>query len=241
MAGYKQNTKLMAKNSAFMYIKMAVKMLISLYTIRVVLHSLGAEDYGIYNVVGGFVTMFTFITNTMVSSSMRYFAFAMGKGDYGLLNRYFNSSILCFILLCIVLFVIIEPLGYWFVNFKMVIPSERLDAANWVLQFAIVSFIVRMMAVPFKSMLVAYEKMIVFAFISIFDSFLLLGIAFLIQSVSFDRLKFYSFCIFCVAFISTTLYSVWCRCSFKETTKIRLRLDGTILNLVKFSGCHSRR
>lgn len=237
MAGYKQDTKLMAKNTAFMYIKMAVKMLVGLYTVRVILHALGAEDYGIYNVVGGFVTMFTFITNTLVSACMRFFAYAIGKGEYNLLNRYFNSSIVCFLLLSMALFILIEAFGYWFVNYKMVVPTERLEAANWVLQFAVISFVVRMLAVPFKSMLVAYEKLIVFAIISVLDSFMLLGIAFLIQSVAFDRLKFYSLCIFGVAVISTFLYAGWCRNSFRDTSKIHLLWDIAILKeLLSYSG-----
>lgn len=237
MAGYKQNTKLMAKNSAFMYIQMAVKMLIGLYTVRVILHALGAEDYGIYNVVGGFVSMFTFITSTLVSASMRFFAFAIGKGEYGLLNRYFNSTIVCFIILSAVLFVVIEAFGYWFVNYIMVVPIERINASNWVLHFAAISFVVRIMAVPFKSMLVAYEKMMVFAIISVLDSFMLLGIAFLIQSVAFDRLKFYSICIFGVALISTFLYAGWCRRSFCDTSKIHLLWDRSIFKeLLSYSG-----
>lgn len=212
-------------------------MLIGLYTVRVILHALGHEDYGIYNVVGGFVTMFTFITSTLVSASMRFFAFALGKGEYVLLNRYFNTSLLCYMILSIILFVLIEAFGYWFVNYKMVVPSERLEAANWVLQFALFSFIVRIMAVPFKSMLVAYEKMFVYAMISVIDSFLLLVIAFLIQGVAFDRLKFYSLCIFGVALISTAWYTVWCRSVFRETSKIHLRWETPLLKeMLSYSG-----
>ena len=237
MAGYKQDTKLMAKNSAFMYIQMAVKMLIGLYTVRVILHALGAEDYGIYNVVGGFVSMFTFITNTLVSASMRFFAYTIGKGEYQLLNRYFNSSIVCFIILSAALFVLIELFGYWFVNYKMVVPAERLEAANWVLQFAVIAFVVRMMAVPFRSMLVAYEKMIVYAVISVLDSFMLLFIAFMVQCVAYDRLKFYSLCIFGVALISTILYALWCRSSFRESSKINLCWETSLLKeMLSYSG-----
>lgn len=237
MPGFKQDTKLMAKNSAFMYIQMAVKMLIGLYTVRVILHALGEEDYGIYNVVGGFVSMFTFITSTLVSASMRFFAYAIGKKEYGLLNRYFNTTIICYLLLSALLFVTIEIIGYWFVNNKMVLSPNRLSAANWVLQFAIFSFIVRILAVPFKSMIVAYEKMVVFAIISVFDSFLLLGIAFFVQLVTFDKLKFYAICIFCVALISTILYVIWCRSSFRDASQIRLRWEKPLLKeILGYSG-----
>lgn len=229
MAGYKQDTKLMAKNSAFMYIQMAVKMLIGLYTVRVILHALGAEDYGIYNVVGGFVTMFTYITSTMMPASMRFYAYALAKEDRNLLNRYFNSMILCYAIMAIVIFVIVEVLGYWFVNYKMVIPANRLEAANWVLQFALISFFTRFIAVPYKGMIMLYEKMIYYSFISVIDSFLLLVIAFLIQIVEFDRLKFYSFCIFSVAFISTLMYVTLCNISFRDSTKINIKWESSLL------------
>lgn len=237
MVGYKQDTKLMAKNSVFMYIQMAVKMLIGLYTVRVILHALGAEDYGIYNVVGGFVTMFTFITNTLVSASMRFFAYTIGKNEYGLLNRYFNATILCYLILSIVLFVLIEAFGCWFVNYKMVVPENRLVAANWVLQFAIAAFIIRILAVPFKSLIVAYEKMIIFAVISVLDSFLLLGIAYLLLVVQTDRLQFYSVCMFGVAFLSTLLYVILCQLSFRDSSTIRIRWEGSLMKeLLSYSG-----
>ena len=237
MAGYKQNTKLMAKNSAFMYIQMAVKMLIGLYTVRVVLHALGAEDYGIYNVVAGFVSMFSFITNTLVSASLRFFAFSIGKGEYRMLNRYFNATILCYIILSAVLFILIETFGYWFVNYKMVMSEDRLATANWVLQFAIASFIVRILAVPFRALIVAHEKMIFVALISVLDSFLLLGIAYLLLVVHTDKLQVYSVCMFGVAFISSSLYTILCRSSFREASFIRIRWDGTLLKeLLSYCG-----
>lgn len=219
----------MAKNSAFMYIQMAVKMLIGLYTVRVILHALGAEDYGIYNVVGGFVTMFSFITNTMVSASMRFYAYSIGRGEKELLNKYFNSSLLSFLILAISLFVVIEGVGWWFVNYKMVVPDNRLEASNWVLQFAIAAFVVRIIAVPFKAMITAHEKLIYYAIISVLDSLMLLGIAFLLQTVHSDKLKVYSVCMFGVALISTLLYITLCRASFREDSKVRIKWEGSLM------------
>lgn len=229
MAEFKQNTKLMAKNSAFMYVQMAVKMLIGLYTVRVILHALGAEDYGIYNVVGGFVTMFSFITNTLVSASQRFFAYSIGRGEKETLNRYFNSSLLSFIILAVVLFIVIEGVGWWFVNYKMVVPDNRLEASNWVLQFAIAAFVVRILAVPYKAMIVSHEKLIYYALVSVTDSLLLLGIAFLLQAVHSDKLKVYSVCMFGVAVISTLLYVTLCKTSFNEDSKIRIRWEGSLM------------
>lgn len=229
MAEFKQNTKLMAKNSAFMYVQMAVKMLIGLYTVRVILHALGAEDYGIYNVVGGFVTMFSFITNTLVSASQRFFAYSIGRGEKEMLNRYFNSSLLSFIILAVVLFIVIEGFGWWFVNYKMVVPDNRLEASNWVLQFAIAAFVVRILAVPYKAMIVSHEKLIYYALVSVSDSLMLLGIAFLLQAVQTDKLKVYAVCMFGVAFISTLLYITLCKSSFKEDSRIRIKWEGSLM------------
>ena len=229
MSGYKQDTKLMAKNTAFMYIQMAVKMLIGLYTVRVILHALGEEDYGIYNVVGGFVTMFSFITNTLVSASQRFFAYSIGRGEKEMLNRFFNSSFLSFIILSVILFLLIEAIGYWFVNYKMVVPVNRLVAANWVFQFAVFAFIVRILSVPFRAMVVSHEKMIIFAIISVLDSLMILGIAFLVQSVSTDKLKFYAVCMFGVAVLTTFLYVILCERDFPEDSKIRIRWEGSLM------------
>lgn len=229
MAGFKQNTKLMAKNTAFMYIQMAVKMLIGLYTVRVILHALGEEDYGIYNVVGGFVTMFSFITSTLVSASQRFFAYSIGRGEKELLNRYFNASFLSFLILSLILFLLIEGIGYWFVNYKMVVPANRLDAANWVFQFAVLAFIVRIMSVPFRAMVVSHEKMIIFAIISVLDSLMILGIAFFLQSVSADKLKVYAVCMFGVAVFATFLYVVLCEKNFREDSRIRIKWEGSLM------------
>ncbi|MBP5769836.1 MAG: oligosaccharide flippase family protein [Bacteroidaceae bacterium] len=237
MAGYKQNTKLMAKNSAYLYVQMAVRMIIGLYTVRVILHALGAEDYGIYNVVAGFVTMFTFVTSTLVSASQRFFAYALGRGEHELLNRYFNVSLLCYIILSIILFVVIEAFGWWFVNYKMVIPPERLYAANWVLQISIVAFIIRILAVPSSAMLVANEKMIVYAFVHVLDAFLLLGIAFLLQVVTSDRLIVYAWCMLGISLVSSIIFIGMCRSSYNEASRIRLRWDvGLLKELLSYCG-----
>lgn len=219
----------MAKNSAFMYVQMGIKMLIGLYTVRVILHALGAEDYGIYNVVGGFVSMFSFITSTLVSASQRFFAYSLGRGEEDKLNRYFNSSLLSFLILAVALLIIIEGIGGWFVNYKMVVPVNRLEAANWVLQFAIVAFLVRIMAVPFKAMIVAHEKMVFFALVSVLDSLMLLGIAVLLQAVHTDKLKVYSACMFGVAVLSTLMYVILCKMNFSKASKIRLRWEGSLM------------
>ena len=229
MAVFIQNSKRMAQNSAFMYIQMGVKMLIGLYTVRVILKALGAEDYGIYNVVGGFVTMFTFITSSLVSASQRFFAYSIGRSENNMLNRYFNTSLVCFLILGLLLFLLLEVVGYWFVNNKMVVPDNRLEAANWVLQFSIVSFLVYVISVPYRAMVVSYEKLFIYALISVFDSILLLGIAFLLQVVLVDKLKVYAICMFCVALVTAFLYIVLCKSSFREDSRIKIKWEKTLI------------
>ena len=227
----------MVKNSAFMYFQMGVRMLVGLYTVRVILKALGAEDYGIYNVVGGFVTMFSFITDTLVSASQRFFAFSIGKGEKDMLNRYFNSSLMCFLILSIILFFIIEIVGLWFVNYKMVVPDNRLDAANWVLQFAIIAFLIRILVVPYKAMVVSHEKMVIYAIISVADALLLLGIALLLQIVSADKLKVYSICMLGISLFTSISYILLCKSNFYNDSKIRIRLETIyIKEMMGYSG-----
>jgi O-antigen/teichoic acid export membrane protein len=225
MATYQQNTRLMAKNSAFLYIQMAIKMVIGLYTVRIILHALGAEDYGIYNVVGGFVTMFAFITGSLESASLRFFACAMGIGEYKLLNRYYNVILLIFIILAIILFLVIEFAGLWFVNYKMVVSQERLVATNWVLQFSIFAFIARILSVPASALLVAHEKMIVYASVHILDTFLILGIAFLLQIVSVDKLIIYAICMLGVSLLTSMIFIYMSHRSYQDETKLKLHWD----------------
>ena len=237
MATFKQNSKLMAKNSAFMYIQMGVKMLIGLYTVRVFLHALGAEDYGIYNVVGGFVGMFSFLSNTLVSAAQRFFAYSIGRDEREKLNGYFNAALISFFIIAVVIFAVLEGIGYWFVNYKMVVPENRLEAANWVLHFAILAFVVRFIVVPYRSMIVAHEKLIIYACISVLDALLILGIAFLIQTINADKLKAYAVCMFGVSLISSLLFAGLSIHNYREATKIRIRWNGSMTKeLLTYSG-----
>jgi len=226
-----------AKNSAFLYVQMAIRIVVSLYTTRIILHALGAEDYGIKNVVGGIVTMFVFISDTMSSASQRFFACEIGIGNKKKLNQYFNTTVECYLLLIFLLFIIIEIVGYWFVNYKLVIPSNRLVAANWVFQFAIVSFIVRMLSVPYGAMIVAHEKIAFFAIVGLTDSLLTLGAALFLRSFGGDRLIAYAAFLFTVAFVNTLFCAIFCRYKFKEDVRLHFIWDKDMLReLVSYSG-----
>lgn len=226
-----------AKNSLYMYIQMAIKIVVSLYTTRVILHALGSEDFGINNVVGGVVTMFVFISGTMSSASQRFFASEIGLGNRLKLNRYFNVTVCCYIIIILSLIFIIEAVGYWFVNFKFTIPDNRMYAANVILQFSIIAFVMRMISVPYGAMIIAYEKMFIFAFIGLTDSVLTLAAALFLQSYEGDRLIAYSFFLLSVSVVNTLFCYFFCRFSFRDDVKIRLFWDKAMfVEIVSYSG-----
>lgn len=231
------NNKRIAKNSAFLYVQMAIRIVVSLYTTRVILHALGSEDFGINNVVGGVVTMFVFISDTMSSASQRFFACEVGLGNSKKLNQYFNTTIVCYVVLCTLLFVIVEVIGYWFVNYKLVIPFQRLVAANWVLQLSIIAFVVRMLGVPFGAMIIAYEKISVFAIVGLVDSLLTLAAAMFIQSYDGDRLIVYSLFLLILALVNVLFCIFYCQHKFNSDVKIRLFWNKPMfVELVSYSG-----
>lgn len=175
---YQASTKLIAKNTLMLYFRQILIMLVSLYTVRVVLAELGAEDYGIYNVVAGAVTMFGFLSGAMATASQRYLSFDMGKDDSEHLKVTFSVTVQIYIVIALVVIVVAETVGLWFVNSKLVIPADRMRAANVIYQSAVVSFVLTMLTTPFMSAIVAHEDMNVYAYASIAETFLKLGIVF---------------------------------------------------------------
>ncbi|MBQ0061390.1 MAG: oligosaccharide flippase family protein, partial [Bacteroidales bacterium] len=186
------NNKRIAKNTLLLYVRMLILMLVSLYTSRVVLNALGVEDYGIYNVVGGFVAMFSIISGSLSAAISRFITFELGTGNKDKLKSIFSSSITIQILLSIIIFIIAETIGLWFLNEKLVIPENRLVAANWCYQFSIASFIFSMISVPYNASIIAHERMSAFAYIGIVEAVGKLIIAFSIAFSPMDHLLFYS-------------------------------------------------
>lgn len=196
-------------------------MAVSLYTSRIVLATLGIEDYGLYNVVGGIVSMFTFISMAMGNSTVRYITFALGKGKREELKSVVGAA--CFIHFAIAFLILLlaETIGLWFLHHKMVIPEGRMVAAEWVYQFSIISCMISIISVPYNAMIIAHEKMGAFAFISILDAVFKLLIVFLIQKTGFDKLIFYAFLILCVYILDRIIYQVYCIRHFEEARKIK--------------------
>lgn len=209
--------KQIVKNTILLYIRQILTIVISLYTSRVVLSTLGVDDFGIYNVVGGIVLMFSFITSTMASASQRYLSFDIAKKDDKRLNNTFSLIMLSYIIISIIAFIACESIAVWFLNARMNIPQERISAANWVLQFSIFSFVANLLATPYMSVVIAREKMDVYAYASICDVLLKLVIVYILLLSDFDKLKLYAVLMFVASAIITLFYSLYCTSKFPES------------------------
>lgn len=201
-----------------LYGRMLFSMFVSLYTSRVILNALGVEDFGIYNVVGGFVAMFSLISSSLSSSTGRFLTFELGKGDMQKLKAVFSTSLLIHIVLAIIVLVVAETVGVWFLNNKMTIPVERMYAANWVFQASILSFMFGLFSVPYNASIVAHERMSAFAYIGILDVMLRLCIVLFIaySPWSFDRLIVYSFLLVSLGMLIQGVYLWYCKKHFEE-------------------------
>lgn len=211
------NNKRIAKNTLFLFFRMLLIMLVSLYTVRVVLATLGQEDYGIYNVVGGVITTLAFLTNTMVSASQRFFAYYIGKGDSKKLNEYFITTCLCYFAVGLIVIFLAETVGLWFVNNKLTIPVERANAAFWVFQCSIMGFIAKLFVIPHQSMIIAQERMNIYAYVSIVEVVLQLVIVYLLKIFQTDYLILYSVLQFLTLVVTTLWYISYSRLNFKES------------------------
>ena len=216
MANNTDNNKRIAKNTLLLYFRMLLTMIVSLYTSRVVLNTLGIEDYGIYNVVGGVVAMFSVVSGSLSAAITRFITFELGVGNKESLNKVFSSSVTIQIGLALIIVILAEVVGVWFLNVKMNIPDERMVAANWVFQYSLLTFAISLISVPYNACIIAHEKMSAFAYISIFEAAGKLGVAFLIAVSPIDRLIFYAILICCIAIIIRLVYGIYCKRNFEE-------------------------
>lgn len=197
----------MLRNTAMLYMRMLLAMAVTLYTSRVVLDVLGIEDFGIYQVVAGFVALLGFLQGAMTSATQRYFAFDLGESGGKDLNRIFNTSVVIHSLLALCIALLAETAGYWFVSTQLTIPEARMGAALSAYHLAVVSFVVSVVMVPFTAMLMAHERMGVFAAIGILDVLIRLVAVILLQHIDSDKLIAYAFLLLAVSFITFTLYA----------------------------------
>lgn len=212
------NNKRIAKNTLLLYFRMLFMMVVALYTSRVILNALGVEDFGIYNVVGGVVAMFTVISGSLSAAISRFITYELGKGDQSKLNKIFSASVTIQLLLSLIIVVLIESVGVWFLNAKMTIPADRVTAANWVLQFSIITFVINLISVPYNAAIIAHERMSAFAYISILEAIGKLAIAFFIMWSPIDKLIYYAILMCTVAVIVRLTYGHYCKKHFTECT-----------------------
>lgn len=229
------NNKRIFKNTLFLYVRMVYVLLVSLYTTRAVLNVLGIVDYGIYNVVGGFVGMFSFLNNSLSNGIQRFYNFNIGKGDPDKVSDVYNSALIIQFFLAIIVFVLLESIGLWYINNVMVVPQERLSVANWLFHFSVLSLVLVIMQIPFSAAIMAHEKMDYFAFVSIADATIKLVLVLLLKRLSGDHLFQYGIITFGISVLTFILYFVYCKVKFKEIHRTKTNKH-TIKELLSFTG-----
>ena len=219
-----------------LYIRMFVMMGIGLYTSRVILNALGISDYGLYNVTSSVVTMFSFLTTTLASGTQRFLSFAIGKKEDNYIRSVFANAITLHVILAVVIFILSETIGLWYVHTRLVVEDGRFVAALWCYHLSVVAAVVSIVQIPFNSALIAHEKMDVYAYMSIFDAVFKLLAAYLITVILYDRLIFYSIFVLIVGLLSTLIYNWYCRKHYSEC-RFRFGYDKVIFNdMLSFSG-----
>lgn len=212
------NSKRMAKNSVYLYFRMFLLMIVSLYTSRIVLQVLGVEDYGIYNVVGGFVSILAFIISSLANTSQRYINLGLGANDIQLSRTYFRQSVTLLSMFAIVLIILAETVGLWFVLNKLTIPEDRMTAAIWIYQFSVATTAVSMLQVTYQADIIANEKMNIYAYLGLFDAFAKLAICYVIQLSAFDSLITYGALLMGVSFLSFAFHVLYVYKHFEEAS-----------------------
>ena len=232
------NNRLIAKNTVFLYIRMLVVMAISLYTVRAFLSILGETDYGLYNVIGGVVSIFSFLGSTLSTSSQRYFSQALVKNDKERINRVFCLNLTVYAIFIVLILIILETVGLWFVNSKMTIPVERMNAANAVYQISLITFIIQMLTIPFNALIIAHERMKAFAYIGILEALLKLGFVYVLMRIPFDKLIAYALFFLILYLLIAFVYYIYCRRCFEESHFHFYWNKSEAFEMLGFSGWH---
>lgn len=230
------NNKRIAKNTLLLYVRMLFIMGVSLYTSRVVLHTLGVEDFGTFGVVGSIVTMFTFINAAMVTATQRYLTFEIGRGNHQQLQKVFSSSLQIHFVIALIIVFLGETVGLWFLYNKLEIPEVRLDAAFWVFQCSIAACVTTIMTTPYKANIIAREEMSAFAYISVVEVVLKLAIVYFLSVLPLDKLIMYAVLILLVHVFVALTYAFYCKRHYTEAT-YKHAFDGLLLReMASFAG-----
>lgn len=232
----KSNNKTIAKNTAFLYIRMMFTMVISLYTSRIILQNLGVQDYGIYQAVGGIVGFLSFINGALSTGSSRFLTFALGEEDCEKLKRTFSTTLIIHIILAIAIAVIAEIVGLWFIENKLVIPPDRINASIYTFHISVITALLTLTQVPYNANIIAHERMSIFAYVSIAEVSMKLAIVYLLTIGSFDKLILYATLLFLVQAGLMIFYRIYCSRHFEEC-RFNLVFDKSIFRKIAvFSG-----
>lgn len=230
------NNKTIAKNTMFLYFRMMLTMFISLYTSRVVLQILGVDDYGIYQAVGGIVGFLSFINNALSTGTSRFITFGLGEGNAQKLRNIFSTTLIAHLCLAVVVVLLAETIGLWFLHNKLVIPPDRLNAAEFVFHLSIITAFFSLTQVPFGACIIAHEKMGIYAYVSIIEAFLKLLIVYLLTIGDYDKLKLYALLLCAIEIGVVLFYNIYCSQNFEES-KFRLFFDKKLFKeIAGFSG-----
>lgn len=228
--------KRIAKNTLYLYARMLFVLFVSIYTTRVILNSLGVEDYGVYNVVCGFVTMFGFLNASLSNGIQRFYNFEFGKGDTSRVTKVFQTALLIQVVLAILISAIVEVIGIWYINTKMVIPADRILAANWIFHFSVISLLFLILQIPFSAAILAHEKMDYYAFVSVLDAILKLLIVICLPYFYGDKLIIYGVLLVVVSVVNFILYFSYSKRHFKELKIKKVFHKEMFFSIFKFSG-----
>lgn len=236
MAEISSNNKRIAKNTFVLYLRTMFVMVVSLYTSRVILQTLGVEDYGIYQVVGGLVSMFSIISTSLSGAVSRFITFEIGRGRKERLERIFATSMLIQIGLCVIVVLAVEIIGIWFLHNEMQIPEGRMEAAQWVLHCSVITFCLNLLSVPYNACIIAHEHMKAFAYVSIIETILKLGVVYLIAISPVDSLILFAVLLVVLSAIIRLIYSIYCHRCFEES-RAKIVFDKEIFkDMLGFSG-----
>lgn len=230
------NNKRIAKNTIVLYVRMLFLMIISLYTSRVILDALGVNDFGIYNVVGGFVALFAVVSKSLSGAASRFLNYAMGVGNTEKLKRTFSATVSIHIALAIIVAALAEVIGVWYVNNKMVIPTDRLLAANWCFHLSVITFCSNLFTVPYNAAIIAHEQMKTFAYVSVFEGIVKLIISYLIKLSPIDKLIFYAILLCALQFVVRSIYRIYCKRHYEECTYTFIFDKKLLVSLFSYAG-----
>lgn len=236
MSQVSSSNQRLAKNSVFLTIRMVIVLAISLYTTRAILKILGVEDYGVYSVVCGFATMFGFLNTSLSNGIQRFFNYEFGKNGEEGANKVYCTAVNIQFILAVIILVLTESVGLWYLHHKMVIPEGREIAAEWIFQFSIISFLFVVMQAPYTAAVTAHEKMDFYAIVSVLDVFLKLGIVLALPLFSSDKLILFGLLFALISVVNFCIYYFYCKNHFKEIKYHRIFDKELFKSMLGFSG-----